>query len=231
MSIIHLQSFDQEQNSEIVNDDNFDNDDLLSFQHDSKTINLYYSQLTKYSKHIRDSYLFSDVINRFPQDILKFQEEFQLLPESVDHFFQLLGQNYNINDQMNLTYIQCIDLLKISKFLKVRKLSFKINQYIKSRKIDVDFVVQMIQYEVSTQKETEIHQFGINKDIEQALTIKINECLSNEKFKELPIEIIYRIVSKTSRDSINSNKLFDIIMRSISKFCVLFPFLDLEKVS
>lgn len=228
MSIIHSQSFDQKQNSDIISDDNFDEDDLITFQHDSELIKLYYSQLTKYSKHIRDSYLFEDVINRFPQKIQKLEEEFQLLPESINYFFQLLLQNYDIPDQLSLTYINCIDLLKISKFLEVRKLSFKINEYINSHNIDVDFIIQMIQYELKIQKETDCSMIEINKNIEQVLTKKINECLSNEKFNELPIQIIFRIVSKSS---INSNKLYDIIMRSMSKYHVLFQFLDLQNLS
>lgn len=52
MSDFSSRIFDQEQNSEIIGDDNFENDDLITFQHCSKKINIYYSQLTKYSKHI-----------------------------------------------------------------------------------------------------------------------------------------------------------------------------------
>ena len=70
--------------------------------------------------------MFPDVINSLPQKIHQFQEESQLLPENVDIFFQLLEQNYNINEDSNFTYIQCIDLLKICDFLEVRKLSSKI---------------------------------------------------------------------------------------------------------
>lgn len=198
MSIIHSQNLDQSQNSDIVEDQNFENDDLVTFQHDLITINLYYSQFAKYSKYIRDSYLMSDVSNRFPQEIHKFQEEFHLSSESIDYFFQLLRQNYDVTEDIKLTYIQCTDLLKISEFLKVRKLKFKINEYIISQKVDVDFVIQMIQYELTTQKETEEQPFDISKEIEQLLTMKINDCLTNEKFKELPIQIIYRIVSKSS---------------------------------
>ncbi|KAK8865444.1 hypothetical protein M9Y10_010992 [Tritrichomonas musculus] len=128
MNDIYKQSFDQIHNSDIIDDDNFENDDLFSFQHNSKKINIFYSQLTKYSRHVRESYLFSDVINRLPQEIHQFQEEFQLIPENVDFFLQLLQQNFNINEDLILTYIQCIDLLKICKFLEVRKLSSKINQ-------------------------------------------------------------------------------------------------------
>ena len=231
MSIIHSQNFDQSKNPDVVGDNDFENDDLVTFQHDSKTINLYYSQLTKYSKHIRDSYLIEDVINRFPQEIQKLQEEYQLLHESIDYFFQLLQQNYEINKDSNLTYIHCIDLLKISEYLKVRKLSYNIYQYIKDHKANVDFIIQMIQYELQTAKETEEHSINISKDIEHVLASKINECLSNSKFKDLHIQIIHRVISKSSIDSIDSNKLFDIIINCISKYCVLFQFLDLQKLS
>ena len=98
MSDFSPQNFDQGQQSDFICDEDFENDDLVAFQHDSKKINIFYSQLTKYSKHIRESYLFSDVSDRIPQEILKFQEESQLLPESVDLFFQLLQQNYDINE-------------------------------------------------------------------------------------------------------------------------------------
>lgn len=78
MNDIYKQSFDQIHNSDIIDDDNFENDDLFSFQHNSKKINIFYSQLTKYSRHVRESYLFSDVINRLPQEIHKFQKNFSL---------------------------------------------------------------------------------------------------------------------------------------------------------
>ena len=96
MSIIQSPSFDQEQNSDIVSNDDFENDDLITFHNDSKIINFYYSQLTKYSKYIRDSYLFSDVIKRFPQKIQALETEFKLSTESIYYFFELLRQNYNI---------------------------------------------------------------------------------------------------------------------------------------
>ena len=227
MSNSNQQNCDQDQNSDIAGDEDFENDDLITFQHDSTTINFYYSQLTKYSKNIRESYRFSDVSNRIRQ----LQEESQLSPENIDLFFQLLKQNYNINEDSIFTYIQCNDLLKISHLLKVRKLTYKINQYIKSHNIDVDFIIQMIQYDAKTQTETSNQQIKISDEIEQLLTSKINECFSNEKFSQLPIEIIYRVVSQSSADLINSNKLYDIIIKSLSKYYVLFQFLDLQKLS
>ena len=47
MSDFDSQSLDQGQHSDTVGDENFEDDDLVAFQHDSKTINLYLSQLIK----------------------------------------------------------------------------------------------------------------------------------------------------------------------------------------
>lgn len=51
--------------SNFINGDKYDNDDVISFKLNSDQINLFYSQLVKYSKIIRDSCLFSDVVNIF----------------------------------------------------------------------------------------------------------------------------------------------------------------------
>ena len=231
MSNFNSQSFDQEQHSDIIDDSDFENDDLITFQHNSTKFNLYYSQLIKYSKHVRETYLFLDVIDNFSHDIQQIQEELQVLPESVDLFFILLQQNYNINKDLTFTYIQCNDLLTIGQYFGVRKLKFIVEQYIQSRKIEVDFVIEMLEYGIKTRSGRDNSQIDISEDIENTLTKKINECLLNEKFKDLPIEIIFRILEKSSPNEINSNKLFDIIVKEVSKFYVLFQFLDLQKLS
>ena len=43
MSDFSSQSFDQAQNSDSIDDDSFEKDDLVTFQHNSTKINLYYS--------------------------------------------------------------------------------------------------------------------------------------------------------------------------------------------
>ena len=211
--------------------DNYENDDLITFQHESKTINFYFSQLIKYSKRLRESYLFSDAINRLPQEIHKLEEEYHLLPDTMNYFFYLLQQKYDINDETNLTYSQCIDLLRISKFFEIRKLSSKIKEYIESHHIDIDFIIQMILYENNTQTGEDKYQIKVSEEMENFLTNKINDCLTNEKFKELPIQIIHRIINQSPPNVINNDNLFDIIISSMNKFCILFPFLDLQKLS
>ena len=52
MSKERAESFDQEQYFDITDNNDFENDDLVKFQHDSKTMIFNYSQLTKYSSII-----------------------------------------------------------------------------------------------------------------------------------------------------------------------------------
>lgn len=199
---------------------NYENDDLITFQLDSKTINLHYSQFVKYSKLARVEYLFTDVINRFPQELHKFQEKSQISPDNIVYSFQLLQQNYDIDINSDLTYIQCIDLLKISKYLEIRKLSDLINEYLKEQSITVDFIIQIIDFEAKKQKETENYEFGISKDMENLLTSKIDECFMSEKFSSLPISVIYHIIEKSSNKRISCDKL----LISLKKMSVSFAF-------
>lgn len=231
MSQISQQSSDQTQYFYDFDDENYDKDDLFIFQIDSRKIIFHYSQLVQYSKKIRDKYTFSDIVNHFPQEIQEIREQLQISIENVEYFFQLLQLDYNISEDSNLTYIQCIDLLKIAKFYEVRKLFNQINKYIKSRNVDVDFLIQMIQYEMKEKKETENDEIKINSDIENLLISKIDECFLNEKFAELPISNIYRIVAKCPSERIKSDKLFIFIKKSIGKFCVLFQFVDLKELT
>lgn len=228
MSHFNSENLDQKNQSEPFDDDDYENDDSFSFRFYSKIINLNYSNLIKYSKIIRETYLFSDVFNRLPQEIQKIQEDFQLSVENIFIFFQLSQQNYSIKGNNKFMYKQCVDLLKMSKYFEVRKLTKEINDYIKKQNDNVDFIILMIQHEIETDKKGDKQEYKINLDIEKMLTRKINECLTNEKFSELPISIIYRIVELGTKNGMENDKLFNFIKKSFQKFYVLFQFVEID---
>lgn len=213
----------------LSSNDNYENDDLITFEVDSKTTNLFYSQLVKYSKYIRDRYLFLDVIKLFPQEINKFKEDYQVSPNSIFIFFELLHDNFDIKENSVLTYEQCADLLKISKYLDIGKLTDQIKEHIKKCSTNVDFIIQILEYENRARNQNV--EFEINSEMESLLTDKLDECLSNEKFIALPISMIYRIVMKSSKKVNLSDQIFDVIKKSLSKFFILFSFVELEKLS
>ena len=68
-------------------DYSYENDDSFAFRLDLKTFKLHYSQFVKYSKYIRDKFLFLDVVNMLPQMLTNFQKEFQISTDNILYFF------------------------------------------------------------------------------------------------------------------------------------------------
>ena len=74
----------------IPSDNDYDEDDFISFQYESQTINLYYTHLSKYSRLIRKEYLYSDVQDRLPQDLHNLQKQFNIDSANIYHFFDII---------------------------------------------------------------------------------------------------------------------------------------------
>ena len=115
----------QSNSSDDVDSNDDDDDDLITFQFDSKTITLYYSQLSKYSQNVREKYLYTDILKYFPSELHDFNQKYNINSDNIIIFFQLLQHNFNLDENIVLTYDQCIDLFKISDFLKIDKLPKK----------------------------------------------------------------------------------------------------------
>lgn len=212
-----------------------DEDDLIVFQFETKTIKIYYSQLSKYSKFIRDKYMFSDIGNVLPDEIHRMQNKYNIISDNIDLFFQLLQDNFNLSENQSLSYIQYLDLLKISDYFQVKKLTKKLIKYSKIHNFDVSFIIEIIQYENAKASDNNNDRYEgeikVNIEMEDVLVAKIDECFQNDKFKELPIPFIYRIIEKSSKNEMSTDKLYDFIKESISRFYLLFSFVSLESLS
>lgn len=66
---------DYSDESDSYSDDSYDNDDLIPIQIESQSMTVCYSQLSKYSKLIRDKFLCSDILNSFLPEFYSFQEK------------------------------------------------------------------------------------------------------------------------------------------------------------
>lgn len=212
-----------------------DEDDLVIFQFETKTIKVYYSQLSKYSKFIRDKYMFSDIGNVLPDEIHRMQNQYNIISDNIDLFFQLLQDNFNLSENQSLSYIQYLDLLKISDYMQVKKLTKKLIKYSKIHNFDISFIIEIIQYENAKASDNNNNRYEgeikVNIEMEDVLVTKIDECLQNDKFKELPIPFIYRIIEKSSKNEMSTDKLYDFIKESVSRFYLLFSFVSLESLS
>lgn len=65
--------------------------------------------------------------------------------------------------------------------------------------------------------------------IENFLRTRINECLSNAKFKEVPNSTIFRILDE-SNERIDSNLLLEFILETASTHFILFKYVELDKL-
>lgn len=209
--------------------DYYDEDDHITFQFESNQISFYYSNLSRYSKLIRDKYLLSDAQNSLPHDLQNFKGQQNINTENIILFFKLLQNELTINQ--NLTYKEYIDLYKISEFLQIKKLLFNLNHYFKNQTNAIDFQLQIILHETQINNDTENSHFKLNSQIEDLLSTKIIECLQNEKFSKIPVPFIFRIVEKSSKKQISSDLLYDFIKKDVKSFYVLFSFLDVEFLS
>lgn len=212
-----------------------DEDDLVIFQFETKTIKVYYSQLSKYSKFIRDKYMFSEIGNVLPDEIHRMQNQYNIISDNIDLFFQLLQDNFNLSENQSLSYIQYLDLLKISEYLQVKKLTKKLIKYSKIHNFDISFIIEIIQYENAKASDSNNNRYEgeikVNIEMEDVLVTKIDQCFQNDKFKELPIPFIYRIIEKSSKNEMSTDKLYDFIKESVSRFYLLFSFVSLESLS
>lgn len=229
----HLSSInDHNSNDSDSSDGGYDDDDdFITFQFNLKPINIYYSQFSKYSKVVRNNYLVTDVRNLFPQKLQDFQSQNRVDTDSIFYLFQLLRNDFNFDENLNLTYERYTDLFKLSEFLEIKKLTKKLKKYLKNHEDDCNFIIQIISYEMKSQENDKNSQFQIKQQMEDVLASKINDCFQNEKFSELPISIIHRAVEKSDKKQISSDLLFEFIAKSIDKFCFLLTFLDLKGLS
>lgn len=226
----HLTS---DSNDEISKSDSSEeDDDLIYFSIKSIEIDINYQKIIHYSKYIKNKYLPKDLNEHFPDELERFQDENDINLENIALFFNLIQQNFKIKEDLNLSYNQYKDLANISEYLQSKKFSKKIQKY---TKFNTDFIIQQIHHEVQAQNNNDddlnYNKFQINKNMEEKLTENICECFLNEKFIDLPISIIFRIVEKCFQKQILNNELYDFIIKSIPKLCVLFQFLDLQIIS
>lgn len=227
MSNFRSEGVNQQSNMQSDDDSEYD-DDSISFQYESQNIVLHYLQFSKYSIFIRKKYLITNISSLFPSELQKFQQQSSIDIDSIYLFFRLLQQNFN-NDLI-LTYKQYIDLFKISDFLQIKKLTKKLNNFFNRNNENIDFIIQIIQYETSILNDSEKKEYKIAQNMENILSSKINECLQNDKFSSLDISIINRIVDLSDKSKISSNLLYEFIKKSIEKFCILFAFIDIKKL-
>ena len=78
----------------------------------------------------------------------------------------------------------------------------------------------------------EFFQFGeVSTEMENCLSDKIDQSIQNQRFGQLPIALIYRVIEKCDRKKLSNDVLYDFIMNSINERFTLFFFIDVNDLS
>ena len=193
-----------------------------------------FSKLVSQSKHVRDKYKYSEAINSISDELSQLQKTTRIKETSIEHFLKYI-QEGKVTIRSEYYY----DIYKLSKYFQILRLTRALDKIYHSKLCaDLNFSIDTLIYSEHESNEIE-NDFKVKKKktendflvkIENFLSERINESLSNNKFGRLPVSIIYRIVEKCDKKRLNVNVLNEFIFESIEKRFVLLKFVDLHKI-
>ena len=157
----------------------------IKFQNDD-SVQVNFSKLVCHSKYIRDKYNYSEALNSFQQEIDEIEQNMKIKEESIKFFIQLIQE-----EKITFPIEHYKDIYTLSEYFCVPTITTELDN-IRGEELfnDLDFTIQILQdYEAANDRiETKL----LTK-IENFLKVRINECMKNRKFNELPISTIYRL--------------------------------------
>ena len=175
-----INSSEDEYEHEYEEEDNIDEDDLVTLNLKSTNIQLKYSQLWKYSRLISKKYLFDDVKERLSDEINEFEISNHIKEDNLIYFLKLFN-----DEKIQITNDRYKDFLKISEFLQVNSFIKKLNNYKKRHFKDIDFIIQNILEELSNRTNFSTFESDFEFQMEKCLINHIDECIKNEKYSSL----------------------------------------------
>ncbi|KAK8875610.1 hypothetical protein M9Y10_005779 [Tritrichomonas musculus] len=150
---------------------------LIEIKLTSITIQISFIQLYKYSQLFRDKYLTEESRESLSEEILQFQNQFDIKEENIILFFKLIqDENVSIiNDNYR-------DLRKLSDYFKVQKLRKFLDKYSKNYLTDLDSIIIQILNSPLLKDPTMGYNDTVNAELEDKLCDKINDCFQNSFF-------------------------------------------------
>lgn len=218
LSIICLQDVSDD-------DENEEQQDKITICLSSENYQINLDKFCKYSGLVHISFQNKKSIHEIIEDIEEKFPKYHIHNESVKTFFRLLN-----NEQVQIKTDEYLDLCRLSELFKVRSLKKLLKKYSMNLAENIQFLLNLLINQNTYMNSNSIDRlFSI--DIETVLSKHINECLKSDKFKELPIPTIYRIIEKSDRNEIQSDILYDFVMESPKKRLPMLHFVDIKNLS
>ena len=124
------------------------------------------------------------------------------------------------NDKVFIPIEHYKDIYTLSKHFCIGKLTTLLDNIMENlNDNDLNFCIQIL-LDCQEQEQTKEEETGISSKIENIIKTRVNECLKNDKFKEVPIPTIYRIIDsviRKDRERVDVNNLLDFIIRPFCK--------------
>lgn len=116
----------------------------------------------------------------------------------------------------------------LSEFFCIPKFTSVLNEIGRKELLkDLNFTIQILVDSIKTNNSLEMK---LASQIENFLIERINECIENAKFSELPVPTICRILDQ-SKGKFDHNLLVDFILESVETRFVLLKFVELQKLT
>ena len=151
-------------------------------------IQVNFSKLVDQSKYIRDKYKYSEALSSVQYEIEEIEEKMDINDESVKIFMQLIQ-----DEKVDLPIEHYKGVYTLSEYFYVPTITAELDNISRKELFkDLKFTIQFLHdYEASNNNiET---KFAAK--IEEFLRERINECIKNNKFGELEVSTVFRIIN------------------------------------
>ena len=172
----------------------------------SDTIQLNFPKLFIQSEYIQGKYKYPEALDMIQDEFDNIENKMNISEESIKSFIQLID-----DDQVKIPIERYKDIYTLSEYFCLHDFTATLDSISNVFLLnDIDFTIQIL-----ADSETEKNGFETKllSKIENFLKERINECIENAKFRELPLPTICRIVEQ-SQQIIDHNLLLDFIFES-----------------
>lgn len=194
----------------------------IRFQNDD-AFQVKFSTLINKSKYIRNKYKYSEALDSIQEEIEEIEDKFNISEESIKDFFHLIQ-----DEKVNIPIERYRDIYTLSEYFCITKFTTVLDKISRKELLkDLNFTIQFL---IDSQKVNDHMETKVTSKIESFLKEQINECIKNDKFRELPISTLYRIID-ISKEKVDNNLLVDFILKSDSSHFILLKFVELQKLT
>lgn len=178
--------------------------------------------MIQYSRIVQEEIKRNDIFNRLITLLKEMQETTNLNANSIATFFSLLNK-----EEVEIKNDEISDLMKLAKLFQIDSLKKLIHNYLESHMNDIDLILSLKISEERNENQELFQEITFLKEIENIMKNNINECLDNDKIKEISVSTIYRIL-EGCQEKVSTEKLYHFIIESIEERHIFFDSFNLK---